>query len=139
MFQNKGIFMKKSIISIALLLSTIASAETYQDTQSYKNYKKLPKNYQSSELESIYRDGYAARKTVEDLPCKTGGTVNDCINQKSAIKAVDDLGWNTFPYQGEFDVERTLLIGSMRTVYRWHVDKSGKATATNGHAIGITR
>lgn len=130
----------KTITGIACLLITVnVFAEGYQDTQGYKDYLKLPKTYQTPEMEQSYKDSYEARVKVENLPCKMGGTINDCLNKKASIPAVDDLGWNTTPYQGEFNIERTMILDNRLVLkYQWHVTADGHITATNGHAIGIT-
>ena len=111
---------------------------TYQDRQGYKDYLKLPKAYQSQEMAAVYKNGYTAEEKVKNLPCKMGGTINDCLDKKASLPAVDDLGWITSPYQGEFEVERMMLLDNLRLVYRWHVSADGQVTATNGKAIGIT-
>jgi hypothetical protein len=116
-----------------------ASTESYQNTQGYKDYKKLPSTYQSPEMEAMYKQGYDARQKVENLPCKTGGTVKDCLDKKANIPAIDDAGWVTSPYKGGFEVERIMLMNNgLRLIYRWYVSPSGEVAAVNGYAIGIT-
>jgi len=119
----------------------MAFSESFNDWQPYKDYLKLPEKYKSPKMEKMYKDSYKAEKIVKNLPCKTGGTVDMCLNKKSAIPAVDDQGWNVFPLSdGAFEVERLMLLNNkMQLKYKWHVNINGKAKAVNGKAIAITK
>lgn len=112
-------------------------AETYQDSQGYKDYLKLPKSYQSPQAEQLYKQGYEARRTVENLPCKNGGTIKSCLDAKVSIKVVDDLGWNVTPYRDGYYVERKMILNNLQLSYRWQVSSTGTVSAENGHAIGL--
>ena len=81
-----------------------------------------------------------AEEIVKNLPCSEGGTVDQYLTKKAAIPAVEDLGWRVYPRKDGFEVERVLLVNQrLSAIYRWHVDKTGKATPVNGKAIGITK
>jgi len=60
--------------------------------------------------------------------------------KKTEIPSVEDLGWNVYPKEDGFEVERILLKRhKMKSKYRWHVYKSGKVKPLNNKAIGITK
>ena len=80
-----------------------------------------------------------AESMVMTLPCKSGGTVDQCLNKKAILKVVDDLGWKVYPTKDGFDVERLMLLNTRKMVYRWHVSNSGTVSAINGKAIGIQK
>lgn len=113
--------------------------EAYKDTQGYKDYLKLPAKYRSPAMEEIFKNGYEAEQKVKNLPSVKGGTVGQLLDKKAGVPAVEDLGWNTRSYQGGFEVERVLLLGKMKLVYRWSVESNGIVKAINGKAMGITK
>jgi len=116
-----------------------AEAEDYKNTQGYKDYLKLPDKFKSTAAEELYKKGYEAEQKVKRLPSSKGGTVDQFLDNKANVPAVEDLGWTTRPYQGGFKVERVLLLGKMKLIYRWSVDSNGTVKAVNGKAIGITK
>lgn len=134
--------MKKIILALVILPALLGSiplyGETYKDTQGYKDYLKLPSQYHSPEMESAYKNGFEARQKVENLTCKSGGTVKQCLDEKGRVKAVDDLGWSTTPYGGGFYVERLMTLSNMKLQYRWFVAADGSVKPDNDKAIGIT-
>ncbi|NOG83806.1 MAG: hypothetical protein D8M57_13025 [Candidatus Scalindua sp. AMX11] len=81
-----------------------------------------------------------AQNKVKNLPCKTGGTVDEHLTKKADIPAMDDMGWSAYPLDdGAFHVERFMILSDrMRLIYRWHVDTQGNVTAVNGKAKSIT-
>jgi hypothetical protein len=81
-----------------------------------------------------------AEEIVRKLPCSEGGTIDQYLTKKADIPAMEDLGWHVYPRKDGFEVERMLLLDQrMSLLYKWHVDKSGKAKPLNGKAIGITK
>ena len=85
-------------------------------------------------------DWERAEKIVKNLPCSKGGTIDQHLTKKADIHALEDLGWHVYPRKDGFEVERKLLLDQrMSLLYKWHVDKSGKAKPLNGKAIGITK
>ena len=134
-------FTKVSYALICCIFMTVptAAAESYKDTQGYKDYLKLPDKYKSPAMEAIYKNGYEAEQKVKNLPSVKGGTVGQFLDKKASVQVVEDLGWITAPYQGGYTVERLLLLGKIKLIYRWSVDSNGKVKAVNGKAIGITK
>ena len=129
-----------NLVFWCILLSTHqAIAEGYKDSQGYKDYLKLPDSYKSPEMEAVYKNGFEAKQKVKNLPAIEGGTVEQYLDQKAKIPAVDDLGWNTIPYQGGFSVERVMLLDNMKVKYEWFVDSNGVAKAINGKAMQVTK
>jgi len=126
------------VCCIFMAVSTVA-AEGYKDTQGYKDYLKLPDKYKSPVMEAMYKNAYDAEQKVKSLPAVKGGTIQQFLNKKASVPAVEDLGWTTRPYQKGFEVERMLLLGTMKLIYRWNVDSKGRVKAVNGKAIGITK
>ncbi len=109
-------FISLIIITIMLLVSTSA----YTEPVEWKGWEQ-------------------AEETVKNLPCSKGGTVDQFLTKKAKTPAIEDLGWNVYPKENGFEVERLLLLDQrMSLEYRWHVDKSGRAKPLNGKAIGIT-
>jgi hypothetical protein len=86
-------------------------------------------------------DWEQAEQIVKNLPCSKGGTVDEFLNSKATIPAVEDLGWMVYPRDYGFEAERLMLLnGTMRLSYKWSVDKhTGAAKPINGKAIEITR
>ena len=86
-------------------------------------------------------DYMQAEKIVKNLPCSKGGTVDEYLNSKAAIPAVEDLGWMAYPRDYGFELERLMLLnGTTKLSYKWSVNKhTGEAKPINGKAIGITR
>ncbi|MCK4620682.1 MAG: hypothetical protein KAT62_00565 [Desulfuromonadales bacterium] len=79
-----------------------------------------------------------AQQAVMQLPCKTGGTVDQYLDNKAAIPAIEDLGWHVYPTEYGYEVERLLLLNQrMQLKYRWKYLESGEITPLNGKAIGI--
>lgn len=97
-------------------------------------------SYQEQASEPAEWEGWEqAEDTVKNLPCTKGGTVDQYLTKKADIPAMEDLGWKVYPRENGFKVERLLLLSqTMSVIYRWHVDKTGKATPINGKAMGIT-
>lgn len=113
--------------------------ESYKDSQLYKAYSELPDKYKTIETEKLYKNSYAAENKVKNFPCSEGGTIEQFLNKKAEIPAIEDLGWNVYPWEDGFEVERRLLLDQgMSLEYKWHVDNSGKVKPLNGKAIGIT-
>ena len=133
--------MKKIIVlaaAIVLISAPIAISEGYKDTQGYKDYLKLPDGYKSPAMEEVYKKGYEAEQKVKELPCSKGGTIQEFLDKKASIPAVEDLGWITAPSQKDYYVERLLLSGKQKLSYRWKVNQYGKITPLNGKAMGLT-
>ncbi|MHA2123262.1 MAG: hypothetical protein ACW990_18850, partial [Promethearchaeota archaeon] len=66
--------------------------------------------------------------------------VNQYLNNKASILAVEDLGWITTDYEGGFNVERRMLLdNTMQLIYRWRVNSDGTVVPKNGKAISITK
>ena len=81
-----------------------------------------------------------AEAFVKNLPCSRGGTVDRFLTKKAEIPSIEDLGWNVYPKEDGFEVERVLLTRQkIESKYRWHVYKSGKVKPLNAKAIGITK
>ena len=139
--MKKGLFLLLSALIVFVVLpGMVFSDDAYKQTQGYKDYQKLPEKYKSPEMEKMYRDGYAAEMKVKILKCKKGGTVQDCLDKKASVPAVEDLGWITSPYQGGWNIERMMLLnGTMKLVYKWRVEPDGTVKPVNGKAIGITK
>lgn len=114
-------------------------AESYKDWQAYKDYLKLPDEYKSPAMEKSYKDSYDAQQKVKNLPCINGGTIQEYLDKKAAIPAVEDLGWATSPYNGGFEVERILILNGMKLIYRWSVLPDGSIVPANGKAQGLTK
>lgn len=136
--MNKYIFSFMLFLS-CLIATTSVFAESYKDTQGYKNYLKLPDKYKSPEMEAIYKNSYEAEKKVKNLLSVDNISVGELLDKKARIPAVEDLGWVTSPVQGGYEVERIMLLGGRKLVYRWSVTSKGEVKAVNGKAIGITK
>ncbi len=77
---------------------------------------------------------------VKNLPCSRGATVDQYLTNKAEIPTIEDLGWNVYPKEDGFEVERSLLFNQkIKSKYIWHVYKTGKVTPLNGKAIGISK
>ena len=86
------------------------------------------------------KDGKQAEAFVKNLPCSRGGTVDQFLTKKAEIPSVEDLGWQVYPKEDGFEVERILLTRQkIESKYRWHIYKSGKVKPLNNKAIGITK
>jgi len=121
-----------------VFLSMVVNAESYKDTKGYKDYLKLPDKYKSSAMEAMYKNSYEAKQKIINLPSSKGGTLGQYLDNKANTSAVNDLGWVTKPYQGGYEVERSMMLGNMKLIYRWNVNSNGVIKAINGKAIGIT-
>ncbi len=75
---------------------------------------------------------------VENLLCRAGGTIKQCLDRKACIKAIKDLGWSTIPYHGGFYIERTMLLRNKKIQYRWIVGSDGAVKPDNDKATEIT-
>lgn len=128
-----------SLVLCVFITISAVSAESYKDSQGYKDYLKLPDKYKSPAMEAIFKNGYEAEKKVKNLPSAAGGTVEQYLDNKAKIPAIDDLGWITKSNQGGFWVERRMLLNNMILIYRWSVDSNGIVKPINGKAIGITK
>ncbi len=75
--------------------------------------------------------------------CSEGGTIDQCLNQKVIVPAVEDLGWKVYPRDDGFEVERLMLLNQtknmMKLSYKWHVDFYGAVKPINGKAMGLTK
>lgn len=84
-----------------------------------------------------------AQKIVMSQTCSEGGTIDQCLNQKVIVPAVEDLGWKAYPRDDGFEVERLMLLNQtksmMKLSYRWHVDFYGAVKPINGKAMGLTK
>ena len=86
------------------------------------------------------KDGKQAEEFVKNLPCSRGGTVDQYLTKKAEVPSIEDLGWQVYPKEDGFEVERILLTRQkIESKYRWHVYKSGKVKPLNAKAIGITK
>lgn len=61
-------------------------------------------------MEAMYKNSYEAEHKVINMPCSKGGTVGQYLDKKANVPAAEDLGWETRPYQGGFEVERLMLL-----------------------------
>ena len=77
---------------------------------------------------------------VKDFPCKQGGTIQSCLNQKLNVPAVRDLGWSVKKASGRYIVEKKVHIKGLRspTIYRWSVTSDGSVSPENGHALSLS-
>jgi hypothetical protein len=77
---------------------------------------------------------------VKDSPCKQGGTIQTCLNQKLNVPAVRDLGWSVKEASGKYIVEKKIHINGLRspTIYRWSVTSTGSVSPENGHALSLS-
>jgi len=137
----KKILTKLNLAScfFILAISPVIYAADYERSELYRSYQSLPESVKTPELEKSYREGFYAKQKVKNLPSSKGGTVDQYLSKKAAVPAVDDGGWSTTPYKGNFIIERTLFMGTMRMVYEWTVYADGRIEATNGKALGITK
>ena len=86
------------------------------------------------------KEAEQAEAFVKNLPCSRGGTVDQYLTKKSEVPSVEDLGWQVYPKEDGFEVERILLTRQkIESKYRWHIYKSGKVKPLNAKAIGITK
>lgn len=129
----------KILVLMVLMCPVLIQAETYKDTQAYKDYLKLPEKYKSPAMEAMYKNAYEAKQKVINTSCNKGGTIGEYLDKKADIPAVEDLGWTTRPYQGDYEVERLMMLGDMKLIYRWNVDSNGIVKAVNGKAMGLTK
>lgn len=82
-----------------------------------------------------------AKQIVKQLPCSKGGTIDDFLNKKALIPAIDDLGWKAYPRKDGFEIERLMLLTAnniMQLKYQWHVSFAGEVRPINGKAMGLT-
>lgn len=77
---------------------------------------------------------------VKGFPCKQGGTIQSCLNQKLNVPAVRDLGWSLKKASGRYIVEKKVHIKGLGspTIYRWSVTSDGSVLPKNGHAISLS-
>ena len=74
------------------------------------------------------------------VPEPHGGTVDEFLNEKVKLPAVDDLGWSAYPAENGHEIERLMLLDKqMKLKYRWFVSYEGQVKAINGKAISITK
>ncbi len=71
------------LICCIFMAVSIVDAESYKDTQGYKDYLKLPDKYKSPAMEAMYKNAYEAEQKVKNLPSVKGGTVDQFLNQKA--------------------------------------------------------
>jgi len=111
----------------------------YESSDMFRSYNMLPDDAKSPQLEKSYREGFYAKQKVKNLPSSKGGTVDEYLNKKAKVPAVDDYGWSTTPYKGAFYIERVLQVGNLRLEYEWIVHPDGRIEASNGKSLGITK
>jgi len=129
-----------NILILSFVPFFIYSAETFEQSKSYKSYFKTPKKYRMVSLADL-RKSFNAQQSVKQSKCKQGGTIASCLDKKTSIPAIDDGGWNSYPHDKNdyLTVEYSFFIGARQTVFRWEVSTSGAVKATNGHALSITK
>lgn len=124
---------------VLTVIPAAADDYNYKDEQGYKDYLALPDSYKSPAIEEMYKFEYEAQHKVKILPCVKGGTIGQYLDKKASVSAIDDLGWSSSQHSGGIEVERRMLLGTMKLIYLWNIDLNGRVTAINGKAIGITR
>jgi len=129
-----------SILILSFLSCFSYSAETFEQSKSYKSYLKTPKQYRVVSLADL-RKSFNAQQFVKQSKCKQGGTIDSCLNKKTSIPAIDVGGWNSYAHENKdyLTVEYSFFMGARQTVFRWDVSSSGAVKAINGHALSITK
>ncbi|MFA7608115.1 MAG: hypothetical protein WCY08_16205 [Rhodocyclaceae bacterium] len=85
--------------------------------------------------------GPHAINAVKASSCKTGGTVEQCLDRKTAAPDVHDYGWSARRDGGGYVVEKRVHVGGLSapTTYRWSVSDRWAVRPLNGHAISLSR
>jgi hypothetical protein len=55
-----------------------------------------------------------AKQIVRNLPCTEGETIDQYLNKKASISAVDDLGWKAYPREDGYEIERLMILMSKK-------------------------
>ena len=68
-----------------------------------------------------------AEEIVKTSICVGDQNIDGILRKKIKRRSQRDLGWRVYKENGQFDVERAILISkSMRIRYRWRVSNEGK-------------
>ena len=68
-----------------------------------------------------------AEEIVKTSVCIGDQNIEEILRKKIKRRSQRDLGWRVYKENGQFDVERAILISkSMRIRYRWQVSSEGK-------------
>lgn len=120
----------------SVFIASASWAETYKDTQWYKD---IPASGKTPAMEEVYKKSYTAEQKVKALPAIKGGTVGEYLDEQASVPAIKDAGWYTYSEGGGTRIERVMYLGRLQVIYRWRVEVDGTVKAVNGKALSITK
>ena len=83
---------------------------------------------------------YLAAQKVKMLPSKHGDSIDSYMTKMARIPMAEDLGWEVYPLEDGYEVERSILINNAKTFrYKWKVSNSGEVSPVNDIARALMK